>query len=93
MTGSRGTFCPFEIDYFPASEFRVIGGTKVHVVDPAHRAMDGLRVSIDNEVVIPAAEDIAAPETYTAAVSSAILSDKPEAVVELVFPPNSVEEA
>jgi hypothetical protein len=46
-------FCPLENDYFPSGEFKVIDGTRVHDVEPLHRASDGVLVEEEDPAVIP----------------------------------------
>jgi hypothetical protein len=48
-------FCPFEKDYFPIGQFKVIDGTRIHDVDPRHRATDGVLVRAEEEKIIPVA--------------------------------------
>lgn len=49
-------FCPLENDYFPLTEFKVIGETRVHNVTPLHRASDGVLVDKDGEKVFPVSQ-------------------------------------
>jgi|tagenome__1003787_1003787.scaffolds.fasta_scaffold14820183_2 hypothetical protein len=39
-------FCPYEGDFFDVKEFRVVAGTKIHDVEPPHRATDGVVVEL-----------------------------------------------
>jgi hypothetical protein len=54
-------FCPFENDYFELKEFRVIDGTRVHCVDPLHRATDGVLVRAESNKLFPVADMAFAP--------------------------------
>lgn len=47
-------FCPFENDFFERAAFSVVDGTLLHLVEPLHRATDGLLV--DKEVHIEPVE-------------------------------------
>ena len=49
-------FCPLEKSYFPLSEFTVIDGTRVHNVDPLHRASDGVLVQNKDEKLFPVSQ-------------------------------------
>ena len=40
--------CHGEPGYFDTTEFEVVDGTKIHLVDPPHRAMDGVIVTVVN---------------------------------------------
>lgn len=50
-------FCPYESAFFPSTEFRIVDATKVHDVEPLHRATDGVLVELNNhqlDVIEPA---------------------------------------
>ena len=49
-------FCPLENDYFPLTEFKVIGETRVHNVKPLHRASDGVLVGKEDEQLFPVSQ-------------------------------------
>jgi hypothetical protein len=57
-------FCPYENNYFPVTEFKVIDGTQVHDVEPMHRATDGVVLRQENdEKVFPVSDMVfASPE-------------------------------
>jgi hypothetical protein len=45
-------FCPYENDFFAVAAFKVVGGTRLHNVEPLHRATDGMLVKIEGDKVV-----------------------------------------
>jgi hypothetical protein len=50
MSPTGKKYCAREEDYFPATEFRVVGGSMIHFCDgkddEPHRATDGIAVTV-----------------------------------------------
>jgi hypothetical protein len=49
-------FCPLENEFFDPSDFKTIKGTRIHNVEPLHRATDGVLVRVEGGTVFPVSE-------------------------------------
>jgi hypothetical protein len=64
LVPSGRTYCPYEKEFFPVTEFKIIDDTKIHDVAPPHRATDGVPIEIDKSGKIVEVQTVPQPTPF-----------------------------